>query len=56
MVIAQAIVEHGVLDSLTSGIGAAFDGMTYYATQPGAAWVGVGIILFLAWLFLRPAK
>ena len=56
MVISQAIVEHGVLDSISSGVASAFDGLAYYATQPWSPWAGVGILIFLAWLFLRPGK
>ena len=56
MVIAQAIVEHGLLDSMSTGIRGAFDQLGFYVTEPWFPWFGVGLIIVLAWFFLRSGK
>jgi hypothetical protein len=56
MLIAQAFVERGVLDSITSGIGTFFEQAGYYARQPWSIWVAVIVLIALAWLFLRPSR
>jgi hypothetical protein len=56
MLIAQALVEHGVLDSFTSGIGRLFDEAGYYAAQPWFIWLAVAVLLGLGWIFLRPSR
>jgi ribosomal silencing factor RsfS len=56
MVIAQAIVEHSLLDSLAAGLQTAVDQMDYYVGVGNAKWVLVGLAILLAAVFFKPSR
>jgi hypothetical protein len=56
MLIAQAAVEHGLLDSLAAGLQAAADQMDYYVGTGNAKWVLVGFAILMAAVFFKPSR
>ncbi len=56
MVIAQAVIERGVLDSGASGVSRLFNELSYYGSQGSTPWLILGALLVLAWIFLRSRR
>jgi type IV secretory pathway TrbL component len=56
MVIAQAIVEHGLLDSLVAAFQTAVDQVDYYVGAGNAKWVLIGLAVVLAAVFFKPSR
>jgi hypothetical protein len=56
MLIAQAVVEHGMLDSLAAGLSNAFDQVDYYVGTGNAKWLLVALAVVLAFVFLKPRR
>lgn len=56
MVIAQAIVEHGLLDSLAAAFTTALDQVDYYIGTGNAKWVLIGLAIVLAAVFFKPSR
>jgi hypothetical protein len=56
MLIAQAAVEHGLLDSLAAGFQTAVDQMDYYVGTGNAKWVLVGFAVVMAAIFFKPSR
>jgi hypothetical protein len=56
MVVAQALVERGLLAGFIDSIGAALLQMDYYIGQGNAKWALVGLAVVLAWIFLKPKR
>jgi hypothetical protein len=56
MLIAQAIVEHGMLDTLVSAFQTAVDQVDYYVGTGNAKWVLIGLAVVLAVVFFKPSR
>ena len=56
MLVAQALVERGLLAGFIDSIGAALLQMDYYIGQGNAKWALVGLALVLGWIFLKPKR
>jgi hypothetical protein len=56
MLIAQAVVEHGMLDSLAAGLSSAVDQADYYIGPGHAKWLLIGLAVVLAVIFFRPRR
>ncbi len=56
MLIAQAVVEHGMLDSLAAGLSAAFDQVDYYVGTGNTKWLLVGLAIVMAIVFFKPRR
>lgn len=56
MLIAQAIVEHGLLDSMAAAFTTALDQMDYYIGTGNAKWMLIGLAIVLAAIFFKPSR
>lgn len=56
MLIAQAIVEHGMLDSLAAAFQTAVDQVDYYVGSGNAKWMLIGLAVVLAVVFFKPSR
>jgi hypothetical protein len=56
MLVAQALVERGMLAGFIDSIGAALLQMDYYIGQGNTKWVLVGLAVVLGWIFLKPKR
>ena len=56
MLIAQALVERGIIAGFIDSLGAALVEMDYYIGQGNAKWALVGLALVLGWIFLKPKR
>jgi hypothetical protein len=56
MLIAQAIVEHGFLDSLVAAFTTAADQVDYYIGAGNAKWALIGLAIVLAAVFFKPSR
>jgi len=56
MLIAQAIVERGLLDSLVGAFMTALDQVDYYIGTGNAKWVLIGLAIVLAAVFFKPTR
>jgi len=56
MMIAQAIVERGLLDSMVAAFTTALDQMDYYIGTGNAKWVLIGLAIVLAAVFFKPSR
>lgn len=56
MLIAQAIVEHGLLDSLVSAFTTALEQVDYYIGTGNAKWALIGLAVVLAAVFFKPSR
>ncbi len=56
MLIAQAIVEHGLLDSLVAGFMTAVDQVDYYVGTGNSKWMLIGLAIVLAAIFFKPSR
>ena len=56
MLVAQALVERGLLAGFIDSIGAALLQMDYYIGQGNAKWALVALALVLGWIFLKPKR
>jgi hypothetical protein len=56
MVIAQAVVEHGMLDSLAAGLSAALDRVDTLVGSGNSKWLLIGLAVVLAFVFLKPRR
>ena len=56
MLIAQAIVEHGMLDSLAAAFMTAVDQVDYYIGTGNAKWALIGLAVVLAAVFFKPSR
>ena len=55
MLIAQAIVERGLLDSLVAAFTTGLDQVDYYIGTGNAKWVLIGLAIVLAVVFFKPS-
>ena len=56
MLVAQALVERGLLAGFIDSIGAALLQMDYYIGPGNAKWALVGLAVVLGWIFLKPKR
>ena len=56
MLLAQALVERGLLDSVVSGIWSALTQLNYYVGEGNTKWLMIGLAVVLGFLFLRPRR
>jgi hypothetical protein len=56
MLLAQAVVEHGLLSSMATGIATLFDRANYYLSTGHTRWMIAAFVLVLAWVFLKPKR
>ena len=56
MLIAQAIAEHGLLDSLAAAFTTALDQLDYYVGTGNAKWALIGLAVVLAAVFFKPSR
>ena len=56
MVIAQALVERGLIDSFVSGVWSALMQVDYYVGEGNGKWVLVGLAVVLAVVFFKPKR
>ena len=56
MLLAQAIVEHSLLDSLAAGFQTLIDQTDYYVGTGNSKWVIVALAVVLAVIFFRPSR
>jgi hypothetical protein len=56
MLIAQALVERGVIAGFIDSLGAALVQVDYYVGQGNTKWAIVGLAVVLGWIFLRPRR
>ena len=56
MLIAQALVERGLLDSMVATIWSALMQVDSYVGEGNTKWVLIGLAVVLGFLFLRPRR
>ena len=56
MLVAQALVERGLLAGFIDSIGAALLQVDYYVGQGNTTWVLIGLAVVLGWIFLKPKR
>ena len=56
MLVAQALVERGLLAGFIDSIGAALLQVDYYVGQGNTKWVLIGLAVVLGWIFLKPKR
>ena len=56
MLIAQAIVERGLLVSLVAAFTTGLDQVDYYIGTGNAKWVLIGLAIVLAAVFFKPTR
>jgi hypothetical protein len=56
MLIAQDLVEHGLLDSLAAVFTTALDQVDYYIGAGNAKWVLIGLAIVLGAIFFKPSR
>jgi hypothetical protein len=56
MIIAQAIVERGLLDTLVDGFLTILDRADYYIGTGNTKWALVALAVLLAFVFFKPAR
>jgi hypothetical protein len=56
MLFAQAVVEHGMLDSLAAGFSSALGQVDYYVGSGNTKWLLIAAAVVLAFVFLRPRR
>lgn len=56
MLLAQALVERGLLDSMVTSIWSALMQVTSYVGEGNNKWLLIGLALVLAFLFLKPRR
>ena len=56
MLVAQALVERGLLAGFVDSIGAALMQVDYYLGQDNAKWALIGLAVVLGWIFLKPKR
>ena len=56
MLLAQALVERGLLDSMVSSIWSALTQLNYYVGEGNNKWLLIGLAVVLGFLFLRPRR
>jgi hypothetical protein len=56
MPLAQAVVEHGLLSAMATGISTFFEQLHYYVEAGRSNWIIVVIVVVVAWVFLRPKR
>jgi len=56
MLLAQALVERGLIDSLVSSIWSAVTQVTYYFGQGNTKWLLIGLAVVMAFVLLKPRR
>ncbi len=56
MLLAQALVEHGMLDSMVTGVGQARDRIELYIGQGNSTYLLIGIAVVLLFFLLKPRR
>jgi hypothetical protein len=56
MIIAQAIVERGLLDTLVDGFLTILDRADYYIGTGNTKWALVALAVLLAFVFFKPSR
>ncbi len=56
MLIAQALVERGLLDSMVTSIWWAMMQVEYYVGQGNTKWMLIGLAVVMAYLLLKPKR
>ena len=56
MLIAQAIVEHGMMDSLSAVFMNALDQLDYYIGTGNTKWVLIGLVVVITVVFFKPSR
>jgi hypothetical protein len=56
MLIAQAIVERGLLDTMVGWFTTTFDQLRYYVGEDNIKWILIGLAVFLAVIFFKPRR
>lgn len=56
MVIAQAVVERGLLDSLVDSFTTLFDRVDYYIGTGNTKWALIGLAVVMAIAFFKPKR
>ncbi len=56
MLIAQALVERGLLDSMVSSIWSALTQVDYYIGEGNTRWALIALAVVLGFLFLKPRR
>jgi hypothetical protein len=56
MLIAQALVERGLIAGFIDSLGAALVEMDYYIGQGNTKWMLLGLAVVLGWIFLKPRR
>jgi hypothetical protein len=56
MLLAQAVVEHSLLDSMAAGFQTVIDQADYYVGTGNAKWVIVALAVVLAAIFFKPSR
>lgn len=56
MLVAQALVERGLLDSMVSSIWSALMQVDYYIGEGNTKWALIGLALVMAFIFLKPRR
>jgi hypothetical protein len=56
MLIAQALVERGLIAGFIDSLGAALVQVDYYVGQGNTKWMLVGLAVVLGWIFLKPRR
>jgi hypothetical protein len=56
MVLAQALVERGMLDAIVASIWSALQQVDYYVGQGNAKWALLALAVVLGYFFLKPRR
>jgi hypothetical protein len=54
--LAQALVERGLLDSFVSSVWNALTRLDYYIGEGNAQWVLIGLAVVMAFIFFKPKR
>jgi hypothetical protein len=56
MILAQALVERGLLDSLIASVWSALTELDYYIGEGNTKWALLGLAVVLGFVFLKPRR
>jgi hypothetical protein len=56
MLVAQALVERGLLDAMVAAIWSALTQVEYYVGTGNSKWVLIGLAVVLAVIFFKPRR
>jgi ribosomal silencing factor RsfS len=56
MLLAQAIVEHGLIDTVVQAVRNAIEQVSYYVGTGNTKWVIIGLAVIMTIIFFKPKR